>query len=207
MKFEIKFCSKCGEESVNFYSTSGYCINCLKKYNKDRLNKKKEFAVKYKGGSCLKCGYNDYHQALEFHHRDPLKKELTWHHLRYMKEDEIKIELDKCDLLCCRCHREIHANLISEEKIDEEYKSQKQRKENRIKRCPNCNQLFDPYPNKTLKYCSEGCSRIASRKVKNRPSKEELSDLIRDNSWISIGKKFRVSDNAVRKWAKKYNLI
>jgi transposase-like protein len=46
-----------------------------------------------------------------------------------------------------------------------------------------------------------------TRKVKNRPSKEELSNMIENMTWVAIGKKYGVSDNAVRKWAKKYKLL
>lgn len=49
------------------------------------------------------------------------------------------------------------------------------------------------------------CSRLASRKVE-RPSKEELKNLIKTTSFIQIGKFYGVSDNAVRKWCKGYGL-
>jgi hypothetical protein len=31
--------------------------------------------------------------------------------------------------------------------------------------------------------------------------------MMNNMSWVAIGNKFGVSNNAVRKWAKKYNLI
>lgn len=49
------------------------------------------------------------------------------------------------------------------------------------------------------------CARLASRKVE-RPTREELKDLIRKNSFSSIGKKYSVTDNSIRKWCKTYNL-
>ena len=55
-------------------------------------------------------------------------------------------------------------------------------------------------------YCSERCSRIASRRVQ-RPSKEELHEKINKYPWVSLGRYYGVSDNAVRKWAKTYKLI
>lgn len=48
--------------------------------------------------------------------------------------------------------------------------------------------------------------RPHKRKVA-RPSKEELAHMISVNSWTSIGKIFGVSDNAVRKWAKRYGIL
>lgn len=56
------------------------------------------------------------------------------------------------------------------------------------------------------KYCSTECSGIATRKVE-RPSKEQLIEDISNLPYTKIGKKYGVSDNAVRKWAKKYELI
>jgi len=45
------------------------------------------------------------------------------------------------------------------------------------------------------------------RKVKNRPTKEELNKLLNNNSYVKIGEIYGVSDNAIRKWAKTYNII
>lgn len=49
------------------------------------------------------------------------------------------------------------------------------------------------------------CSRIISRKVE-RPDRETLKLLIREQSFLNIGKKFQVSDNAIRKWCTAYGL-
>lgn len=46
---------------------------------------------------------------------------------------------------------------------------------------------------------------LNERKVK-RPSKEELERLVELMSMVKIGKMFGVTDNAVRKWIKYYNL-
>jgi hypothetical protein len=43
-------------------------------------------------------------------------------------------------------------------------------------------------------------------KAKNIPPKEELEKLIYEKSFVAIGKIYGVSDNAVRKWCKKYGL-
>lgn len=44
------------------------------------------------------------------------------------------------------------------------------------------------------------------RKVKNRPSKEELECLVRENSFTYLGKKFGVNGNTIKKWCKRYGL-
>lgn len=49
------------------------------------------------------------------------------------------------------------------------------------------------------------CRRIESRTVE-RPSKEELLELIKNTSFTQIGKMYGVSDNAIRKWCRMYGL-
>jgi uncharacterized protein YjcR len=55
------------------------------------------------------------------------------------------------------------------------------------------------------KFCCASCHAMNMRKVL-RPSKEELDLLIKEMSMIKIGKKYGVSDRAVRKWIKFYGL-
>jgi len=49
------------------------------------------------------------------------------------------------------------------------------------------------------KYCSTECAGLASRKV-TRPSLEQLKSDLQTMSMVKVGKKYGVSDNAVRKW-------
>ena len=44
-----------------------------------------------------------------------------------------------------------------------------------------------------------------SRKIE-RPSRNDLKDLIRNLPFTTIAKKYNVTDNAIRKWCKVYNL-
>jgi hypothetical protein len=117
-----KICPKCKEEKSldEFHSRkrgekkssepSPYCKSCNNKYTveKGRLNKKK--AVELKGGKCENCGYNRYIGALEFHHLDPTKKEITISRT-IQSFERLKTELEKCSLLCSNCHREEHARI------------------------------------------------------------------------------------------------
>jgi hypothetical protein len=50
------------------------------------------------------------------------------------------------------------------------------------------------------------CYRINSRKVQ-RPSYEELITDKQSMSMVEIGKKYGVSDNAIRKWIKSYEKL
>jgi hypothetical protein len=79
-------------------------------HQKRRSTERKIAAVKAKGGCCQKCGYKDNLSALTFHHRDPSEKEFTLdsRNLANLSEERRTRELEKCDLLCIRCHTEHH---------------------------------------------------------------------------------------------------
>jgi hypothetical protein len=68
--------------------------------------------IKYKGGCCEVCRYDKCFDALIFHHRNPSEKDfiIAGNHAR--KLEHLKNEVDKCALLCNRCHSEIHAGFI-----------------------------------------------------------------------------------------------
>lgn len=63
-------------------------------------------------------------------------------------------------------------------------------------RCRECNFKF---------YRENYIPRANTRKV-IRPSKEELETLILTKSMLEIGRMYKISDNAVRKWCKYYGL-
>lgn len=71
--------------------------------------------------------------------------------------------------------------------------------------CPICGKKFHP-KTKEQKYCSEQCVHISQSKGK--PTKEELEEQLKllKGNFTKLGKYFGVSDNAVRKWCKQYNL-
>ena len=50
------------------------------------------------------------------------------------------------------------------------------------------------------------CKGLIDRKVKNRPTRTELKQLIRNKSFVQIGNDFNVSDNTIRKWCITYKL-
>lgn len=67
--------------------------------------------------------------------------------------------------------------------------------------CEHCGQLG--YGDR---YCSQQCVKASQRRVA-RPTVEQLAEDIRTMSWIAIGKKYGVSDNAIRKWARSCGLL
>ncbi len=50
------------------------------------------------------------------------------------------------------------------------------------------------------KYCSQQCAHIGIRKVEDRPSKTDLSEMVKATNFCAVGRKYGVTDNAIRKW-------
>ena len=72
---------------------------------------------------------------------------------------------------------------------------------NSIKICKKCSR---PLSTKDAEYC-QTCIHEFQRKCE-WPSRDELKKLIRSTPFLQIGKKYNVSDNAVRKWCLNYGL-
>jgi len=84
------------------------CLKCHTLYVHQRQRELKIKAIEYLSNKCNKCGCTGVPAIFDFHHRNPDEKEFSWGHKRTSNWDNLKIELDKCDLLCANCHREIH---------------------------------------------------------------------------------------------------
>ena len=175
----------------------------VRKFRKNR----KQLLVNACGGKCQKCGYNTCIEALEFHHIDPKQKDFTIA-AKIMSLDACVKELKKCVMVCCRCHRELHSELweldfdsIFDESVIDSYLL----KSKNYRDCEKCGLEFEVNKCNTKRFCSERCRRLSSRKV-DRPTKKTLAKEIQEYTWVALGKKYGVSDNAVKKWAKHYGL-
>lgn len=160
--------------------------------------RKKLDAVEKFGGKCCICGYGRCPNALEFHHVEGKKEKPSYVVMRWSWE-RAKVELEKCILVCANCHREIHYHDLN---ID----IQKLVRPFLSKECDLCGKSFDT-KREDQKFCSSACSATFQHN-KQRPSKELLTELLDQKiSWTRLGEMFDVSDNAVRKWARKYGLM
>lgn len=120
-KADDKICPCCSKLKTleEFYDRRGkkggsvYCKKCSNEESRERARKFKIKCVEYKGGKCEKCGYKKYFGALQFHHLDPSKKDFGLAAVKkHSFDDKIKLELDKCILVCANCHFEIHGSLV-----------------------------------------------------------------------------------------------
>jgi len=180
----------------------------------------KREAVKLKGGICIRCGWSGNIAAFHFHHRDPSQKEFGLSSAITTNWEKYWAEVEKCDLLCANCHMIHHADNNTEEFLNRvnNYDGRKLIVSNipwknkihianpkyYTHTCPTCNSIFNT---KTFqqKFCSHKCRANGQRKCVH-PLKNELELMIKNLPMTQIGKKFGVSDNAVRKWCKNYNI-
>jgi hypothetical protein len=95
------------------YSSGRYvCKSCKNEKISEHRRQLKLKAVEYKGGKCTMCGYAKCVAALEFHHLDPTQKDFSISNTGSIRSfDKMKLELDKCVLVCSNCHREEHDKL------------------------------------------------------------------------------------------------
>lgn len=114
------YCNRCKtEKDVRDFSARkrggfcSYCKSCFVKLVVEKRRQLKQKAVEYKGGKCNECGYCKCIAALDFHHLDPSQKDFSIGNGSNLRTwSKMKLELDKCMLLCCRCHAEVHAGFI-----------------------------------------------------------------------------------------------
>lgn len=67
--------------------------------------------------------------------------------------------------------------------------------------CPDCGGFKSDIRSELCLSC-----RAKRRQKVERPSREELKQMIKTETFVSIGKKFGVTDNTIKKWCKAYKL-
>lgn len=161
------------------------------------------------GEKCQCCGYNKCITALEFHHLNPTEKDFSFCSNTNRSWSDTRKELQKCILVCANCHREIHFGLINNNELKSSFIEKRAKEidqkieELKIRKkyyCKNCGKEI--WQGST--YCIK-CAQENSRLVE-RPNRELLKEKIRNQSFVSIGREYNVTDNAIRKWCKAYNL-
>lgn len=111
-------------------------------------------------------------------------------HLHHIDGNHTNNNLENLQLLCPNCHSQTH-NYCNYE-----------HKPKKINKCNICGKEIS----KGALHCVY-CACSIRKKVKNRPTKEQLlQDYKTLKSFVKIGKKYNVSDNSIRHWFKYYNL-
>lgn len=124
---------------------------------------------------------------------------------RLIKENRIKNECSFCGLRNIWNNKPIVLQLDHINGINDD-----NRIENLRLLCPNCHTQTEHFAgrntkrfrNKKVKNGNSPEQRILRRKVINRPSKDILEKDIKELGYCGTGRKYGVSDNAIRKWIK-----
>lgn len=173
-------------------------------YQKRRALKRKLYLINLRGGKCERCPYDKNIAALEFHHINPEEKDenLDSRHLSNRSMKWILNEFDKCLVLCSNCHREIHHPELSIEKSIDKLKIIEDEK--CLKPLPGKPKCLDcgTEINYTYKRCVD-CNNLQKRKVKNRPSNQEINEMRLKSSLEEIALKFQVSRRTISRWLSK----
>lgn len=160
-------------------------------------NSRRSIVLEAARSKCQQCGYCEKEAMLDVHHWDGNHQNNDWDNLR---------------CLCVWCHIGHHRNCV---KLDElpnlvseisEFIKSKQEVINNIKalkdlqknkHCVKCGKIISDSSKGMCTIC-----RPISRRVVQRPSLEILIDDIKNLGYCGAGRKYNVSDNAIRKWTR-----
>lgn len=102
-EYRVKFPEKNKNRTKNYYQ-----------HRKEAYRKLKKKCLDYLGGKCVRCGFNKWLSAIDFHHIDPSVKDYEMGEFIIsncsVRTDidkvfkKIKPELDKCVPMCRNCH-------------------------------------------------------------------------------------------------------
>lgn len=174
----------------------------------------KEKALLYKGGACIVCNYNRCPAAMDFHHLDEAQKSFTVGSGLCHAWLRVKAELDKCVLLCNRCHAEHHhgdldlsEHLHKSPTVEEGDQALRDAGHDPYYACP-------PKKSYTCVDCSvtitKGSTRCRTCAGYQRPTKitwpsvSELKSRLASSSYSALARELGVSDNAIRKRLKNH---
>lgn len=166
------------------------------------------------GEKCCACGKSFEDCCYDLHHLNPEEKEFNLSSGNYNGAKSwlrIRDELKKCVLLCANCHRLVHNGFIEIQSpiyFNQEYYEWDLTKYNMIDYnlqpidanyvCPICGG----------KKSSQAiyCANCSSHKPIFEVEREELKNMIYTLPMTEVGRRFGVSDNAIRKRCIKFNL-
>jgi transposase len=111
----LRECTRHGWGAYVRVGAQGYyrCARCNTEAVSDRRRRVKEILVAEAGGRCVTCGFDAYAGALQFHHRDPASKAFEVSRQGITRSlDRLRLEAEKCVLLCANCHAMVEAGLL-----------------------------------------------------------------------------------------------
>ena len=137
------------------------------------------------------CGEKFPEVVFDFHHLNPKEKNFSLGNGSTTRaKSAYAEEAKKCCMLCANCHRRVESGEFN----------------NSILKCNFNENIYYS----TLEQLTCKKERVTyEKRIKahsRKPDRSVLKSLIREMPFTQIGKMFEVSDNAIRKWCKSYNL-
>lgn len=187
--------------SIRKYGIENFDFSVIEECSREELNEKEKYWISYYDSTNPEKGYN----LLEGGNNVP-------HYVKLSKEQICNIQKEL--IFSNKTQQDIAINfdvtqqMISEINLGKAWKDDNldyplRKIKKKIIICQNCGkELFE----ENVSGLCKNCYSEIHRKVKDRPTREKLKEEIRFNSFLSLGKKYGVSDNAIRRWCKSYNL-
>lgn len=189
--------------------------------------KERQHLIEVRGKKCECCGLTEWLGQpinLEVHHKDGNRLNDA--------QDNLQILCPNCHSYTANHSKNIDNHSVSDEELLEALRNARSihqalikvglstagKNYNRARKLVKQYELFHLYKKVIENYCIDcgipitgkalrctNCYTLTNRVVE-RPTREELKQLIRTLPFLTIGKHFGVSDTAVRKWCDNYNL-
>lgn len=145
---------------------------------------------------CEKCKRSEY---------DGVDIPLELHHINGNHYDN---RMENLMIVCPNCHSIIHRSL---NRLNGANKTMKKPNTNKSKPVytkicenPDCGVSFKP-KKANQRFCSQDCYKKCQKQ--HIPSKEELLAVFKQyKSFVGVGRRYNVSDNAIRKWLSEHDL-
>ena len=158
-------------------------------YSSNKL-RKRLISEGIKEHKCECCGLKEWLN-------EPIPLELD-----HVDGDHYNNTIENLKILCPNCHAKTptYRGKNKRNKNSETIKTKKERI--RTKKIYNCSSCGVKLKTKCKTGLCNSCHSKSQRKVE-RPSKEQLLKEIQESSYLAVGRKYGVSDNAIRKWINK----
>ena len=117
-----RICKECGRIIPSQAKCGNKCHTCWM-HKRQIIREKQLYDIT--GRACWICGYDKGTYMLDFHHIDPSQKLFCLNRktIAGLKWTTVLAEAKKCALLCCRCHREVEYDFISQEIVIAAYQA------------------------------------------------------------------------------------
>ncbi len=162
----------------------------VQKGNLIKKNKEKLHKLKLDIGKCETCQRpvsESETSGFDFDHIDRVTKHCGISDMvcrGYEWENTVLPEIEKCRLICAICHM-MHTQ--------EQNGSLRNENEKGVYRKRKYYRLPHDSPKEELEICVKG----------ERPSKDDLYDLVKKNTFVEVGKRYQVRDQTIIRWCKK----